>query len=113
MSTRLRSRPRNDHGQSAALASPGWTASWPRSNSSLRRSPCRSRAWRWCTRQYNSLTFSAWLLGKRALANVARLFRYGKLNHHGAFFKDVIALGVSLYLISYFGKRAILSENKQ
>jgi uncharacterized membrane protein YkgB len=27
-------------------------------------------------------------------------------------FKDVIALGVSLYLVSYFGKKAILSENK-
>jgi uncharacterized membrane protein YkgB len=27
-------------------------------------------------------------------------------------FKDVIALGVSFYLISYFGKKAILSENK-
>ncbi|HSY34746.1 MAG TPA: DUF417 family protein [Acidobacteriaceae bacterium] len=27
-------------------------------------------------------------------------------------FKDVIALGASLYLISYFGERAIISENK-
>jgi uncharacterized membrane protein YkgB len=27
-------------------------------------------------------------------------------------FKDVIALGVSFYLISYFGKKAILCENK-
>lgn len=27
-------------------------------------------------------------------------------------FKDVIALGVSFYLISYFGERAILAENK-
>ena len=27
-------------------------------------------------------------------------------------FKDVISLGVSLYLVSYFGKKAILSENK-
>jgi len=26
-------------------------------------------------------------------------------------FKDVISLGVSLYLVSYFGKQAILSEN--
>jgi uncharacterized membrane protein YkgB len=26
-------------------------------------------------------------------------------------FKDVISLGVSFYLISYFGKKAILSEN--
>ena len=27
-------------------------------------------------------------------------------------FKDVISLGVSLYLISYFGKKAILQENR-
>jgi uncharacterized membrane protein YkgB len=27
-------------------------------------------------------------------------------------FKDVISLGVSLYLITYFGKKAILAENK-
>jgi uncharacterized membrane protein YkgB len=27
-------------------------------------------------------------------------------------FKDVIALGVSFYLVSYFGEKAILSENK-
>jgi uncharacterized membrane protein YkgB len=27
-------------------------------------------------------------------------------------FKDVIALGVSLYLVSYFGRKAILNENK-
>jgi uncharacterized membrane protein YkgB len=27
-------------------------------------------------------------------------------------FKDVIALGASLYLVTYFGQRAILSENK-
>ena len=29
-----------------------------------------------------------------------------------ALFKDVISLGVSFYLVSYFGKKAILSENK-
>jgi uncharacterized membrane protein YkgB len=28
-------------------------------------------------------------------------------------FKDVISLGVSFYLISYFGKKAILSENQR
>jgi uncharacterized membrane protein YkgB len=28
-------------------------------------------------------------------------------------YKDVISLGVSFYLISYFGKKAILSENKK
>jgi uncharacterized membrane protein YkgB len=27
-------------------------------------------------------------------------------------FKDVISLGASFYLISYFGKKAIISENK-
>lgn len=27
-------------------------------------------------------------------------------------FKDVISFGVAFYLISYFGKKAILSENK-
>ncbi len=27
-------------------------------------------------------------------------------------FKDVISLGVSLYLVTYFGKKAILAENK-
>ena len=27
-------------------------------------------------------------------------------------FKDVMSLGVSFYLISYFGKKAILSENR-
>jgi uncharacterized membrane protein YkgB len=28
-------------------------------------------------------------------------------------FKDVISLGVSFYLVSYFGRKAILSENKR
>ena len=27
-------------------------------------------------------------------------------------FKDVISLGVTFYLVSYFGQKAILSENK-
>jgi uncharacterized membrane protein YkgB len=37
----------------------------------------------------------------------------GYMSFLGLFlFKDLIALGVSLYLISYFGKRAIVSENK-
>lgn len=35
------------------------------------------------------------------------------MNFLGLFlYKDVIALGVSFYLISYFGKKAILSENR-
>lgn len=37
----------------------------------------------------------------------------GYMSFLGLFlFKDIISLGVSFYLISYFGKRAILSENK-
>jgi uncharacterized membrane protein YkgB len=37
----------------------------------------------------------------------------GYMSFTGLFlFKDVISLGVSFYLISYFGKKAILSENK-
>jgi uncharacterized membrane protein YkgB len=37
----------------------------------------------------------------------------GYMSFLGLFlFKDVIALGVSLYLISHFGKQAIVSENK-
>ncbi|HEY2038120.1 MAG TPA: DUF417 family protein [Edaphobacter sp.] len=35
------------------------------------------------------------------------------MNNLGLFlFKDVISLGASFYLVSYFGKKAILSENK-
>jgi uncharacterized membrane protein YkgB len=35
------------------------------------------------------------------------------MNNLGLFlFKDVVALGASFYLISSFGKKAILSENK-
>jgi uncharacterized membrane protein YkgB len=37
----------------------------------------------------------------------------GYMSFTGLFlFKDIIALGVSLYLVSYFGQKAILSENK-
>jgi uncharacterized membrane protein YkgB len=37
----------------------------------------------------------------------------GYMSFTGLFlFKDVISLGVSLYLVSYFGQKAILSENK-
>ena len=35
------------------------------------------------------------------------------MNNLGLFlFKDIVSLGASFYLISYFGKKAILSENK-
>ena len=38
----------------------------------------------------------------------------GYMSFLGLFlFKDIISLGVSFYLISYFGKKAILSENQQ
>jgi uncharacterized membrane protein YkgB len=37
----------------------------------------------------------------------------GYMSFTGLFlFKDVISLGVSFYLVSYFGQKAILSENK-
>jgi hypothetical protein len=37
----------------------------------------------------------------------------GYMSFWGLFlFKEVISLGVSFYLISYFGKNAIHSENK-
>jgi len=37
----------------------------------------------------------------------------GYMSFLGLFlFKDVISLGVSFYLVSYFGKRAIISENQ-
>ena len=37
----------------------------------------------------------------------------GYMSSTGLFlFKDVISLGVSFYLISYFGEKAILSENR-
>jgi len=37
----------------------------------------------------------------------------GYMSFLGLFlFKDIISLGVSFYLISYFGKQAVLSENK-
>jgi uncharacterized membrane protein YkgB len=42
---------------------------------------------------------------------VVRGLRYMSLT--GLFlFKDIISLGVAFYLVTYFGKRAILSENK-
>jgi uncharacterized membrane protein YkgB len=37
----------------------------------------------------------------------------GYMSFLGLFlFKDVVSLGVSLYLVSYFGEKAILSENR-
>jgi hypothetical protein len=38
----------------------------------------------------------------------------GYMSFLGLFlFKDVISFGVSLYLVSYFGRKAILSENEK
>jgi uncharacterized membrane protein YkgB len=49
-----------------------------------------------------------------AIISVPGIHRMRYMSNLGLFlFKDVISLGVSLYLISYFGKKAILSENKR
>jgi uncharacterized membrane protein YkgB len=48
-----------------------------------------------------------------AIISVAGIHGMRYMSFLGLFlFKDVISLGVSFYLISYFGKKAILSENK-
>jgi uncharacterized membrane protein YkgB len=48
-----------------------------------------------------------------AIISVPGIHGMRYMNNLGLFlFKDVISLGVSFYLISYFGKKAILSENK-
>jgi uncharacterized membrane protein YkgB len=44
---------------------------------------------------------------------ITHVNRMGYMSFLGLFlFKDVISLGVSLYLVSYFGRKAILSENE-
>jgi uncharacterized membrane protein YkgB len=48
-----------------------------------------------------------------AIISVPGIHGMRYMNNLGLFlFKDVISFGVSLYLISYFGRKAILSENK-
>jgi uncharacterized membrane protein YkgB len=48
-----------------------------------------------------------------AIISVPGIYGMRYMSFLGLFlFKDVISLGVSFYLISYFGKKAILSENK-
>jgi uncharacterized membrane protein YkgB len=48
-----------------------------------------------------------------AIISVPGIHGMRYMNNLGLFlFKDVIALGASFYLISYFGKKAILSENQ-
>jgi uncharacterized membrane protein YkgB len=48
-----------------------------------------------------------------ALISVPGIHGMRYMSNLGLFlFKDVISLGVSFYLISYFGKKAILAENK-
>jgi len=58
-------------------------------------------------------TSSMLLTTPGAIISVPRIHGMRYMNNLGLFlFKDVISFGVSLYLISYFGKKAILSENK-
>jgi uncharacterized membrane protein YkgB len=48
-----------------------------------------------------------------AIISVPGIHHMRFMSNLGLFlFKDVISLGVSLYLISYFGRKAILSENQ-
>jgi uncharacterized membrane protein YkgB len=48
-----------------------------------------------------------------AIISVPGIHGMRYMNNLGLFlFKDVISLGVSFYFISYFGKKAILAENK-
>jgi uncharacterized membrane protein YkgB len=56
-------------------------------------------------------TTSTMLLSTPGATTLVHGIRY--MSFLGLFlFKDVIALGVSVYLVSYFGRRAILAENK-
>jgi uncharacterized membrane protein YkgB len=56
-------------------------------------------------------TTSTMLLSTPGATTVVHGIRY--MSFLGLFlFKDVISLGVSFYLVSYFGRRAILSEKK-
>jgi uncharacterized membrane protein YkgB len=48
-----------------------------------------------------------------AIISVPGIHGMRYMNNLGLFlFKDVISFGVSLYLVSYFGRKAILAENK-
>ncbi len=56
-------------------------------------------------------TTSTMIITTQGTTSVVHGMRY--MSFLGLFlFKDVISLGTSLYLISYFGREAILSENK-
>jgi uncharacterized membrane protein YkgB len=56
-------------------------------------------------------TTSTMIITTPGTTNVVHGMRY--MSFLGLFlFKDVISVGASFYLISYFGKKAILSENK-
>ena len=58
-------------------------------------------------------TSSMLLTTSGAIISVPGIHGMRYMSNLGLFlFKDVISLGVSLYLISYFGRKAILSENK-
>src|SRR5690349_2916984 len=58
-------------------------------------------------------TSSMLLTTPGAIISVPGIHGMRYMSNLGLFlFKDVISLGVSFYLISYFGRKAILSENK-
>jgi uncharacterized membrane protein YkgB len=58
-------------------------------------------------------TFSMLITTPGAIISVPGIHHMRFMSNLGLFlFKDVISLGASLYLISYFGRKAILSENQ-
>jgi len=58
-------------------------------------------------------TFSMLITTPGAIISVPGIHYMRFMSNLGLFlFKDLIALGASLYLISYFGRKAILSENQ-
>ncbi len=60
----------------------------------------------------NLIKLAAWI-SHRNIPFLITIHGTRYMSNLGLFlFKDVISLGVSFYLISYFGKKAILSENK-
>jgi uncharacterized membrane protein YkgB len=60
------------------------------------------------------ITSSMLLTTPGAIISVPGIHGMRYMNNLGLFlFKDVISFGVALYLITYFGRKAILSENKR
>jgi uncharacterized membrane protein YkgB len=59
------------------------------------------------------ITSTMFITTPGAIISVPGIHHMRYMSFLGLFlFKDVISLGVSLYLISYFGRKAILSENQ-